>query len=937
MRKGSEMEINFLGLGSDLKKILYNEFNKNEEILYVFENPATYYEIKREYLKGDERIFNNFKLMKKEEFYEKLLETDKIIIREEKQVVLFYNSLTDSIRKNLKIENYYDVIDLAYNFYNLFSELQEYKVDIDKIKIEEWQKDVFENLLEINRCIEEQVKLRGLTLPYMLRKKENISEFFLKGTKKICFINKVKFTPFEKEVIQVFEERGTIVRNVIQIDRKDFDEEKLMIKGTFGLPDKKNFEEKRINIEIHQFDNKFTQLMGIVKKLDTESRKTDSWNQESQYRIYDVQEINGSTRKDYQLLNQNKITYNLEETMENSSIYKILSLLCNILGSIKIENKSGEGKILLFKLKEIHSSFKNDGFLKVFNLRKSYDFLQELTSEGYKYISLKMPEISDEEKNISGKENLLKFLEELEKIYSIDNLQDYGKFLEEIFEKVEEKEEKIRSKYFEALSEMVVLEEFSFDNLWHGFFKGSISASLLKMFLKYLDKKAISLDLEEIDGQEAEKKYKINSFSAISETRKENIIFLNLQDSFPKVKVNNYLFSKNQRISMGLPVNEDIRQMEFFKFFNNIFGGRNIYLSYVKNLDENIDCAGVIEEMKLKYGIQTESVFAGGEISEGEEISFIKKYFTSKGKKWEKKFIGEFIPSRMEKDRKKIMEEKLSLGYYGFEKLRDFEYGYYLEKMIGKTEKEEIDEKIDPLLFGNIIHAVYERIVKENKEQIESKKYNAEINDIKKVLSNVLAVFEYKIPAEFIKFYREVSFDEIARSIKKFFDALKNGEMEEIEKITRFEIYSEEKVRQKMERGIENKKYPNVFINGVIDLYITAGLHEILIDYKSGNLNGEKLVKAQEQLDFYSILLGNEKVNDRKKYVVDTWKGEIIKDTRGNGKNKSEPLIKENIDEVIRKYFENDFYGLGERNRTFNHRIYKDIARREDEDDENRK
>ncbi len=161
--------------------------------------------------------------------------------------------------------------------------------------------------------------------------------------------------------------------------------------------------------------------------------------------------------------------------------------------------------------------------------------------------------------------------------------------------------------------------------------------------------------------------------------------------------------------------------------------------------------------------------------------------------------------------------------------------------------------------------------------------------------------------------------------------------MEEIEKITRFEIYSEEKVRQKMERGIENKKYPNVFINGVIDLYITAGLHEILIDYKSGNLNGEKLVKAQEQLDFYSILLGNEKVNDRKKYVVDTWKGEIIKDTRGNGKNKSEPLIKENIDEVIRKYFENDFYGLGERNRTFNHRIYKDIARREDEDDENRK
>jgi len=100
------MKITYLGLKSDLKEILSEEFDKNEENLYVFENSSSFFEIKREYLKTYQNIFNNFKLLNSYDFYEKLFETDKIVIKEEKQVVLFYNSLNDSIKKNLKIKNY---------------------------------------------------------------------------------------------------------------------------------------------------------------------------------------------------------------------------------------------------------------------------------------------------------------------------------------------------------------------------------------------------------------------------------------------------------------------------------------------------------------------------------------------------------------------------------------------------------------------------------------------------------------------------------------------------------------------------------------------------------------------------------------------------------------------------------------------------------------
>jgi len=167
------MKITYLGLKSDLKEILSEEFDKNEENLYVFENSSSFFEIKREYLKTYQNIFNNFKLLNSYDFYEKLFETDKIVIKEEKQVVLFYNSLNDSIKKNLKIKNYYDAIDIAYNFYALFSKMQEYKVDYsdkEKIGLEKWQEKTFDTLIKINKNIEKKVQEKGLILLHLKKK-----------------------------------------------------------------------------------------------------------------------------------------------------------------------------------------------------------------------------------------------------------------------------------------------------------------------------------------------------------------------------------------------------------------------------------------------------------------------------------------------------------------------------------------------------------------------------------------------------------------------------------------------------------------------------------------------------------------------------------------------------------------------------------------------
>ena len=329
------MKISYKEIGSNLKEILFEEFRKNEDVLFVFENSASFFEIKREFLRDEEiqqelGIFQNFKMMNSYDFYENLFVTDKIVVKEEKQVVLFYNSLDEKLKKRLEVSSYYDIIDIAYNYYNLFAELQEHKINLEKVELEKWQEELFETLKMVDKKVMETCRLKGLILPYMLRNVKNISDNFLKRYKKIYFVNKVRFSPFEKELVEKFEEKGIIVENILQLLENDFDEKELKISDGFSLPAKEVFNEKNINIEIHEFGSKFGELLGLVRKLEKvekENKKTSSKNEllKQNYRIFEAQENAEEMKSDYQLLRQKKISSNLEITMKDTKIYRILN------------------------------------------------------------------------------------------------------------------------------------------------------------------------------------------------------------------------------------------------------------------------------------------------------------------------------------------------------------------------------------------------------------------------------------------------------------------------------------------------------------------------------------------------------------------------------------------------------------------------------------
>ena len=76
----------------------------------------------------------------------------------------------------------------------------------------------------------------------------------------------------------------------MQLSENDFNEEKLKIKDSFSLPEKNEFLEKfGTNIEIFEYENKFSQVLGLVKKLD-ESENEEKIENRVNYKIYDLQE-----------------------------------------------------------------------------------------------------------------------------------------------------------------------------------------------------------------------------------------------------------------------------------------------------------------------------------------------------------------------------------------------------------------------------------------------------------------------------------------------------------------------------------------------------------------------------------------------------------------------------------------------------------------------
>lgn len=135
------MGINFRYIDYGVKFIdAYSRKDEKErEKLYIFSDNRMKDIFSK---KMSEKLFEeSATLITMEEFKDRIFYTDKIILKEAKRILAFFKCIPQNIKDELGIVTYYDVIDIANNFFAYYRELLVNEVE-ELSEYPHWQKNI---------------------------------------------------------------------------------------------------------------------------------------------------------------------------------------------------------------------------------------------------------------------------------------------------------------------------------------------------------------------------------------------------------------------------------------------------------------------------------------------------------------------------------------------------------------------------------------------------------------------------------------------------------------------------------------------------------------------------------------------------------------------------------------------------------------------------
>ncbi len=895
------MRIDYIGYQEDIFSETINSQEPRVYVFYNFENlkeARKYY--KQPFLQQESRFITMMDLK------EKLFPTEKLIVKEEKLAILFYELLTDDQKNKLEIENYFDSIDLSAKFFNFYRELHEYK--IDKLKnLRDWQQEKY----EIMQLIREKYLRKLADLNYidntLVFDFKYYKDYYLREYQEIVFINKIHFTPWEKDLLDKIEESGYSVHLYLQLDKKDYDSSNLRI-NSISLP-----ESPVTEIELYHTEEDLLQIVNLISHLNMHSKLKRGMNKDDldlaqsmslfssnslKNEMYNVDQnltedqldneyidddicildANYANSSYQQLLSAQMIKVDKEFPYTETVLYKFLDTLYNLIssadfamGDLKLEISSLLTACYWPKFRDYYNLDKID--LKNLQLLAADDFIYLSAGfiEAKGDMLLKFKVILDEIKEINNLENLYEFTKFLEKI-DLRKLND-GRFSNNI------------AQFFDALLEIHSIEEMNIVSSWNKYFSNK-AQGLFRLVLNYLRYKQISLLTNNEKNNSESKSLHIKELLTATHLNHDNLIILNASRGvIPSEDSGGFLLSEKQRAELGLKTSAGVRLEEKYYFFRHLFSSKRVLVFSLKNLEENITTSSFVDELMLKYGLEVKE----SEINAEDYSSVSRSIFAD-----DRTVISTAVyPDTIIEDKLMIekddFKENFSLAYYKYGVLKDCYYKFYLEHIAHLEEDHiEIEKELGPRILGILVHEIVGEII----DQIVSS-FKADEELIKEVVMNKFKSYYLKVNSFYKKYYRDILFPRVERSIAYFFQEMKNridGSIQEV--LTEW----------KPEAGKEDSFYQNeltsIYLNGRVDLLINTDSRKYLIDFKTGS--GDI-----KQLDFYSLLINPNQSGD---YVIDKAIYAVLDEKFDTGKTGTEAQLAEEIIETVNEFFSEEEY-----------------------------
>ncbi|NOZ60196.1 MAG: hypothetical protein GXO74_00795 [Calditrichaeota bacterium] len=491
-----------------IEKVLADEPAENS--LFVFPTESSKALAMRQFQGKWE--FTETQFLTIEELKELAFLTDKPLLKEEKRTLAFFAALSDEDRQHFRAGNYFQSIELAGHFFELWEEFNEEMVSTERpperFSDDEnfllWQRETYQRLLKIREQYRQSIAAKNFSDVIFIYNPRHFSPSAFEEFQRIVFVNQFYYTELEKFTLRKFAAAGKEVRLYYQLPEEVVDKNTLSVRH-FEIDEIGSVRTEQIRL--FETPNHFSMLLKFF-----EIAQSSGINHVVDVGFHDRPYARFLSAEKFRLLSQTRFT--------ETTIYRLLQTLSEIVNSLIFD---AERQNFLLPVQSILTAALNEEtFRFVMNFGEAKFSRDKILSEIYDLINDDFRHVDFQGRFFRVRERknardfiapLLRILEHLIKIKNIDGLvrwinhPQYGIDPEKMCSDFELRYTDLREIFFQTLGDFVSIEQVFFDDDWAQFFGDAnrgkslaVAAGVLRLFVDYLKAKRISFNPQAADS-----------------------------------------------------------------------------------------------------------------------------------------------------------------------------------------------------------------------------------------------------------------------------------------------------------------------------------------------------------------------------------------------------------------------------------------------------
>ncbi len=525
------------------------------------------------------RPFSPLRLMTMEELKRQCRKSLNPVLRRDLRNFVLYGVLTDEDKSALNISSYRTAQTFTKKFFQIMEEWQEYRLplEIDWDDLYEtrlttdtalWQRQTWHRLLAIRQAYSERLKQMNLTDPIFLSALHK--PFELRDYRHAVVVNPFQLTPFEKEILALFDERTALQQADAGWMRDDeFCADRI---GFDTLQ-----EEIPVNVRVIKRTDAISLNLALSECLEE----------------HDALVVDNQSDPFYLLFDPKILSMDIRSSVSLEPAVQFLSILRDILSQLEYRE---DDPVPLFPAHVLVRAMDCEMFRsRYFTENFREEFLARIKKDKLRSLPLDLEGLKPEFQS---------------DIRTLRNVRDLSGFIT-------------------GLS--FIIADFSSDRMLRILLDTASTMRRIDIDLKgvqLLDAFLVTVESRKIhDRRDGGRSRLLRLDETDNLAPGRDILFMNIQEgTFPAKRGTDYLFTDRQRKTLGLPDSEARRRHDFFRFIALCLSGGKITLLYRTDRDANLHVSSFAEALTMVRDAKSDDTFS----FKGDYAGYVRGLFQPK-------------------------------------------------------------------------------------------------------------------------------------------------------------------------------------------------------------------------------------------------------------------------------------------------------------------